>query len=120
MEPGARQTARFCVATVPSIATMARSGAPNAGQSAARRHIDDPGCGAEPPGSAHGLGILLCRQRNQVGAGVSEFHPGDRVACAGGGYAVHAEAVCVPKNLVVRLAENVDYGAAAFTTLGSN
>jgi len=44
---------------------------------------------------------------------------GDRVACAGGGYAVHAEYVSIPKNLVTKLPENVDFDSAAFTTLGA-
>jgi predicted dehydrogenase/threonine dehydrogenase-like Zn-dependent dehydrogenase len=44
---------------------------------------------------------------------------GDRVACAGGGYAVHAEYVCIPKNLLTLLPENVDFDSAAFTTLGA-
>ena len=44
---------------------------------------------------------------------------GDRVACAGGGYAVHAEYVCIPKNLLTLLPDNVDFDSAAFTTLGA-
>src|SRR5262249_45398229 len=35
-----------------------------------------------------------------VGAGVDEFRPGDRVACAGTGHASHAEIIRVPRNLV--------------------
>lgn len=54
-----------------------------------------------------------------VGDGVSEFTVGDRVACAGFGYAVHAEAVTVPANLVVKLPEGVNFEDAAFTTLGA-
>jgi len=54
-----------------------------------------------------------------VGEGMDDFHPGDRVACAGGGYAVHAEYVLVPKNLLVRLPDQVDFDSAAFTTLGA-
>lgn len=54
-----------------------------------------------------------------VGAGVEGFKPGDRVACAGGGYAVHAEYVVVPKNLLAALPEQVDFESAAFTTLGA-
>ncbi len=54
-----------------------------------------------------------------VGAGVEGFKPGDRVACAGGGYAVHAEYVVVPKHLVAALPEQVDFESAAFTTLGA-
>ncbi|MBN2146720.1 MAG: bi-domain-containing oxidoreductase [Anaerolineales bacterium] len=54
-----------------------------------------------------------------VGAGVQKFHPGDRVACAGGNYAVHAEYAVVPENLLARLPDDVDFEAAAFTTLGA-
>ena len=55
----------------------------------------------------------------EVGKGVVHVKPGDKVACAGGGYAVHAEVVSVPKNLVVKLPESVPFTAAAFCTLGA-
>lgn len=56
-----------------------------------------------------------------IGAGddVTEFRAGDRVACAGGGFASHAEVLSVPKNLCVRLPERVGFDAAAFGTLGA-
>jgi predicted dehydrogenase len=54
-----------------------------------------------------------------VAADVTNFEVGDPVSCAGGGYAVHAEVVFVPKNLAVKLPENVGFGHAAFTTLGA-
>ncbi len=54
-----------------------------------------------------------------VGEGLTGIQVGDRVACAGGGYAVHAEYNIVPKNLLTRLPENVDFESAAFTTLGA-
>jgi predicted dehydrogenase len=54
-----------------------------------------------------------------VGDGLDDFHPGDRVACAGGGFAVHAEYVLVPKNLLVKLPDTVGFESAAFTTLGA-
>lgn len=50
-----------------------------------------------------------------VGEGVSEFTIGDRVASNGH----HAEIVCVPKNLVARIPDNVSYEEAAFTVIGS-
>jgi predicted dehydrogenase len=40
-----------------------------------------------------------------VGAGATGFAVGDRVACSGGGYAVHAELVAVPTNLVAPIPE---------------
>jgi polar amino acid transport system substrate-binding protein len=48
-----------------------------------------------------------------------EFSVGDRVACAGAQYAHHAEILSVPKNLVVRLPENVTFDDAAYTTVGA-
>ena len=54
-----------------------------------------------------------------VGDDVSEFAPGDRVACAGVGYASHAEVLSVPKNLCVPLPEQVGFEAGAFGTLGA-
>jgi predicted dehydrogenase/threonine dehydrogenase-like Zn-dependent dehydrogenase len=44
---------------------------------------------------------------------------GQRVACAGGGYAVHAEYNVVPLNLLTPLPDSVDFESAAFTTLGA-
>ncbi len=54
-----------------------------------------------------------------LGEGLEGFQVGQRVACAGGGYAVHAEYVCVPRNLLAPLPDPVDFEAAAFTTLGA-
>ncbi len=48
-----------------------------------------------------------------------EFSPGDRVAAAGAGFALHAEIITVPKNLVAHVPDNVELSEAAFTTLGS-
>lgn len=54
-----------------------------------------------------------------LGKNMSGFKVGQRVACAGGGYAVHAEYNVVPKNLLTPLPKNVDFESAAFTTLGA-
>ncbi|MEN8241425.1 MAG: bi-domain-containing oxidoreductase [Chloroflexota bacterium] len=54
-----------------------------------------------------------------VGEGVHDFRAGQRVACAGGGYAVHAEYAVVPVNLAVPLPDWVSFEAGAFGTLGS-
>ncbi len=47
------------------------------------------------------------------------LRPGDRVACAGAGYASHAEVVFVPRNLVARVPEGVALEDAAYATLGA-
>jgi len=47
------------------------------------------------------------------------FQAGDRVACAGGEYAQHAEYVLVPKHLCVRLPDNVSEEEGAYATLGA-
>src|SRR5580658_2776607 len=39
----------------------------------------------------------------RVGEGVSDIRVGDRVACAGAGYAVHAEFACVPRLMVAKI-----------------
>jgi predicted dehydrogenase len=54
-----------------------------------------------------------------LGEGMSGFHAGQRVACAGGGYAVHAEYALVPRNLLAPLPDPVDFESAAFATLGA-
>ncbi|MDA8019982.1 MAG: bi-domain-containing oxidoreductase [Thermoanaerobaculia bacterium] len=55
----------------------------------------------------------------QVGDGVTDLVPGQRVACGGAGWANHAEIVNVPRNLVVGLPDHVSTEQGAFTTLGS-
>lgn len=50
-----------------------------------------------------------------VGKGVQEFTIGDRVSSNG----PHAEIVCVPKNLVVKIPDNVTDDEATFTVIGS-
>jgi predicted dehydrogenase/threonine dehydrogenase-like Zn-dependent dehydrogenase len=54
-----------------------------------------------------------------IGEGVSGFQIGQRVACGGGGYAVHAEFALVPKNLAVPVPDPVPDEAAAFATVGA-
>src|SRR6185295_9704071 len=50
---------------------------------------------------------------------VTEFQIGDRVACAGVGFASHAEVLSVPRNLCVHLPDNVSFDSGAFGTLGA-
>jgi predicted dehydrogenase/NADPH:quinone reductase-like Zn-dependent oxidoreductase len=55
----------------------------------------------------------------EVGAGAMGFQPGDRVACAGVGYASHSEVNFVPANLAVRIPDGVGLDAASLTTIGA-
>ena len=48
-----------------------------------------------------------------------KYQPGDFVACAGLGYASHAEVVCVPQNLLAKIPDGVDFKDACYTTLGA-
>ena len=69
--------------------------------------------GAQP------LGYSLCGVVVESSTDVGEFRPGDVVACAGAGYANHADEVVVPTNLAVRVPDGVTPDAAASTTLAS-
>lgn len=55
----------------------------------------------------------------EAGPGAAGLQAGRRVACAGAGYAVHAEYALVPRNLCAAVPEHVDLESAAFTTLGA-
>jgi len=61
-----------------------------------------------------------------AGEGVTDLQSGDRVACAGAGFAVHAEVACVPRLLVARIpmrdpsaGAEVSFDEASFATLGA-
>ena len=55
-----------------------------------------------------------------VGEGADEeFELSDRVACAGAGYASHADIIFVPKNLCAKIPENVSFEDAACSTIGA-
>jgi predicted dehydrogenase/threonine dehydrogenase-like Zn-dependent dehydrogenase len=62
-----------------------------------------------------------------VGSSVIEFRVGDRVACAGGGFAVHAEVVRIPRTLAAIIPQvhedtqrnAISYEEAAFAAVGS-
>jgi predicted dehydrogenase/threonine dehydrogenase-like Zn-dependent dehydrogenase len=56
-----------------------------------------------------------------VGDGIRDIRCGDRVACAGAGYAVHAEVANVPRLLAARIPARSEilFEEAAFTTVGA-
>jgi predicted dehydrogenase/threonine dehydrogenase-like Zn-dependent dehydrogenase len=65
------------------------------------------------------LGYSMAGEVVAVGAGAGEFRVGQRVACAGAGYANHADVNFVPKNLVVPVPDKVELRHAAFATVGA-
>jgi len=65
------------------------------------------------------LGYSLCGEVIEVGAGVEELAVGQRVACAGNSYALHAEFNWVPRNLCAPVPDPVASEHAAFTTVGA-
>ncbi len=65
------------------------------------------------------LGYSCSGEVVEVGEGVTEFQVGDKVACAGAGYANHAEIVAVPNNLCVKLSDTANLKNAAYNTLGA-
>ena len=82
---------------------------------AVRSRLDQP----QSPGYSSAGTVIA------VGEGVVDLQPGDRVCCAGAGFAVHAEVACVPRLLVARIPARVSSGdvvpfdEAAFATLGA-
>lgn len=85
----------------------------NEGVLSARRQVKDR-VSVELPSGYSGAGVVL-----EVGDGVREFAPGDRVACAGAQCAYHAEVVLVPKNLVVHVPKSVGLDVASSVALGA-
>jgi len=78
--------------------------------SAVRSRLDQP----------QALGYSSAGTIIEVGEGVNDLKPGDRVACAGANFAVHAEYACIPRLLVARVsAAGIEFESAAFATLGA-
>lgn len=65
------------------------------------------------------LGYSCAGEVIGVADDVVEFKVGDLVACAGAGYANHAEIVSVPVNLCVKLKADADLSQACYNTLGA-
>jgi predicted dehydrogenase/threonine dehydrogenase-like Zn-dependent dehydrogenase len=69
--------------------------------------------------ASQALGYSCAGEVIKVGEGIDDISTGERVACAGSGYASHAEYVTVPRNLVARIPDNVSYDDAVFATIGA-
>ncbi len=55
----------------------------------------------------------------ETGKNITDINVGDRVACGGAQSAHHSEIDLVPRNLAVKVPENVDMSEAAFATIGA-
>jgi len=76
---------------------------------AVRSRLDEPSA----------LGYSASGTVIRAGEDASAFNPGDLVACAGAGYANHAEVLCVPRNLCVAVPDGVTAEDASFGTVGA-
>ncbi len=65
------------------------------------------------------LGYSCAGEIIMSGKNVMGFSKGDRVACAGAGYANHAEINFIPKNLFTKIPDSVSFEDASFVTVGS-
>ena len=70
-------------------------------------------------GTGLALGYSSAGHVIQVGSGAEGFQVSDRVACAGSGYAVHAEVISVPINLAAVVPAGVSLEEASFVTIGA-
>ncbi|MGC2449520.1 MAG: bi-domain-containing oxidoreductase [Candidatus Sulfotelmatobacter sp.] len=82
---------------------------------AVRSRLDQP----QSPGYSSAGTVI------SIGEGITDIQPGDRVACAGAGIAVHAEIACVPRLMLAHIPERepignpVSFEDAAFATVGA-
>jgi predicted dehydrogenase/threonine dehydrogenase-like Zn-dependent dehydrogenase len=103
------QKARERPDLVRKVIQKARREGPLAALDAVRAKLDNP----------IPLGYSLAGVVEEVGQGTQGFARGDRVACAGAGYANHAETNAVPQNLAVLVPDEVSDEEASFVTVGA-
>jgi predicted dehydrogenase/threonine dehydrogenase-like Zn-dependent dehydrogenase len=69
-------------------------------------------------GTIKSLGHSCSGKVIAVGSKVTQFRPGDYVACAGNGFANHADIVCIPESFAVKLKNKSMLQQASFITVG--
>jgi threonine dehydrogenase-like Zn-dependent dehydrogenase len=80
---------------------------------AAAREDPDPDADPRPFGYSN-AGVV-----KEVTEGAEEFSVGDRVACIGGGYAMHTNLAVVPHNLCVALPAGVTFAQGSYAMLAA-
>jgi predicted dehydrogenase/threonine dehydrogenase-like Zn-dependent dehydrogenase len=65
------------------------------------------------------LGYSCAGRVVAVGNNITRFRVGDLVACAGVGFANHADMICVPENLAVKVSHERSMQQASITTIGA-
>ncbi len=65
------------------------------------------------------LGYSAAGEVVEVGPEIRDLRVGDRVACAGAGFAAHAQIISIPRNLAVLIPDGVSHEEAAFCTVGA-
>lgn len=91
------------------LVELARAQGPLTAYKIAQRALDAPVA----------LGYSSAGVIETLGADCSGLHPGQRVACAGQGWASHAEFICVPRRLCIPIPDAVPSDQAAFATVGA-
>jgi len=85
------------------------------GWRAMRHRLEHPQPFDKPqPFGYSNAGVVL-----EVGEGVEEYAPGDRVACIGVSYALHTTYAVVPHNLCVPLPEGVTFAQGSYAMLAA-
>jgi predicted dehydrogenase/threonine dehydrogenase-like Zn-dependent dehydrogenase len=70
-------------------------------------------------GSVSQIGYSAAGVVVEVGSKIRDIGQGDKVACAGAGWANHAEYICVPRHLLSKVPDGVDLKEACTVTLGA-
>ncbi len=96
-------------------ASLVSPGTELGGWPALRAARDKPGASAPPKP----FGYSSAGRVRKVGAGVTAFKPGDRVACIGANLAQHTDIAVIPHHLCIALPESVTYAQGSYAMLAA-
>jgi len=94
---------------VKKVINMAKTEGISEAYRQAKNRLDDP----------IPLGYSCAGIIEEIGSGVLGYQKGDKVACFGSNYATHAEYNWIPKNLIVRIPEELSFEEASFVGIGA-